>query len=124
MSYDDTLPDDLSKARAWLGDTGDVELVTDDHIEAVLALYGSLGPAVAFLADELAVRFAQQPDSVRLPSGLSVSWSDRVKAWQALAANARRGVLSGGGGTLTQVPLSYGVTATDEFARPSCWWPS
>lgn len=29
----------------------------------------------------------------------------------------------GGGGTLTQVPVTYGAAATDEFARPPNYWP-
>lgn len=93
MPYDADLTTDLDKARALLGDTSNdpaTELLTDDHIEAVLALYAtSFDTAVAFLADELVVTYAQQPDSVTLPSGLSVRWSERVKAWQVLAARMR-----------------------------------
>lgn len=93
MPYDPDLLTSLDKARALLGDTSNdpaTELLTDDHIEAVLALYAtSFDSAVAFLADELVVTYAQQPDSVTLPSGLSVRWSERVKAWQALAARLR-----------------------------------
>ena len=126
MSYSDTLETDLDKLRAWIGDTSNdpsTELLTDDHIEAVLALYPPFATALAFLADELAVRFAQKPGSVTLPSGLSVSWAERVKAWQAIAANARKGVLTAAA-SVSLVPVSYGVSTTPgEFARPSIWWP-
>lgn len=83
MPYDDTLPTDLDKARARLGDTAATELLTDDHIEAVLSLYGFNG-GVAFLARELDMRFALQPSSVTLPSGLSVSYARRT--WAGLIA--------------------------------------
>lgn len=90
MSYDDTATDDLNLARALLGDTSNdsAELLTDDHIGAVLTLYG-YNAGVAFLADELAIRFAQQPDRVSLPGDLSFSWSARVVAWKALAVLMR-----------------------------------
>jgi hypothetical protein len=88
MSYDPTSTADRDRARALLGDTDFDELLTDAHMDAVLTQYGyTLG--VAFLADELAVRFARQPGSVSLPSGLSVSWPDRVAAWVRLATRLR-----------------------------------
>jgi hypothetical protein len=93
MSYSDTLDTDLDKARALLGDTSNnaaTELLTDDHIDAVLTLYAFNG-GVSFLARELASRYAQQPGSVSLPSGLSVSWAERVKTWLALAIQMQAG---------------------------------
>ncbi len=102
-----------------LGDTSNdagTELLTDDHIDAVLALY-AYDTALAFMADELAVRFAQQPGSVSLPSGLSVSWAERVKEWRRIADNARGGALSGSG-ALSFVAKTYGVpVAAEEFSR-------
>jgi hypothetical protein len=98
MSYDDTLPSELDKARALLGDTSNdsaTELLTDDHIDAMLALQG-FNAAVSWMAMELAARFAQDPSSVSLPSGLSVSWSERVKYWLNLADQMRWGGVSGG----------------------------
>ncbi len=98
MSYNDTLATDLDKARALIGDTSNDanELLTDGHISAVLVLY-AFNAAVAFLATELATRFAQQPGSVSLPSGLSVSWATRVSTWLALATQMRvGGVVTGG----------------------------
>lgn len=112
MSYSDTLETDLDRARALLGDTSNdptTELLTDDHIDAVLALYAYTG-GVAFLARELAVRFAQTPDRVTLPSGLSVSWSERVKLWTALAVQME-GSDVGASGAFSVTP-----TRTDGYA--------
>lgn len=91
MSYDDTDRSELNTAREALGDTSNdsaTELVTDDHINAVLAENGyNLG--VALLAEELAARFAQKVGSVRLPSGLSVDWPERVRNWRTTATQYR-----------------------------------
>ncbi len=120
MAYSDTLETDLDKARAQLGDTSNdsaTELLTDDHIETVLSIYSTFDLALAFMADELAVRFAQEPGSVSLPSGLSVSWSERVKEWRRIADNARSGVLSGTS-SMSFVTRTLGIpTTTEEFSR-------
>ena len=100
MSYSDTLDTTTDKVRALIGDTSNdaaTELLTDDHIDAVIALYTFNG-GVAFLAQELATRYAQQPGSMSLPSGLSVSWASRVSTWLALAAQMRSGGVVIGGG--------------------------
>jgi len=113
MSYDDTLPADLDKARALLGDTSNdsaTELLTDDHIDAMLALY-SFNTAVATMAMGLAARFAQNPSSVSLPSGLSVSWSERVKYWLGLAAQMQAGGVSG-----TYTAFSHTPTRIDGYS--------
>jgi hypothetical protein len=123
MSYDDSLATDTDKVRAFIGDTSNnsaTELLTDDHIEAVLSLYTPFASAVAFLASELAVRFAQQPGSVTLPSGLSVSWASRVATWMALAQLARSGQLVSGGAFSVVSPRADGYaiqSAADELAR-------
>lgn len=111
LSYDADLPTDVDKARAMLGDTSNdaaTELLTDDHITAVLAWKGSFDAAVGFLAQELASRFAQQPGSVSLPSGLSVSWASRVRTWQDLA-NAL-------GGAITYTAFSVAPGRDDGYA--------
>lgn len=87
MSYDPSHPTDKDRARYALGDTSNdaaTELLTDDTIEAELADKGYAG-GVAFLAGGLATRFAQQPSSVT-DAGTSVTWGERVSAWQKLAA--------------------------------------
>ena len=113
MPYSDTLESDLDKVRALLGDTSNVaatELLTDDHIEAMLALY-AFNVAVAYMATGLAARFAQDPSSVSLPSGLSVSWSERVKYWLSLAAQMRDGGIAASSTAFSRTP-----TRTDGYA--------
>lgn len=87
MSYDDTDRSDLNKAREALGDTSNdsAEHFTDDHIVAVLTEQG-YNAGLAALASEFAAWAAQQPDRVTLPSGLSISWADRVAQLNRLAA--------------------------------------
>lgn len=124
-TYDDTLPTDRDKARSLLGTTDVTSeataLVTDEHIDAVLTWKADLDRAVAFLASELATRFAQKPSDVSLPSGLRTSWRDRISTWLTLAERAGGGAFGDGGG-LSFVPANYGgTTAADEFARPECW---
>lgn len=99
MSFSDTLETQLDQARFLLGDTTNdpsTELLTDDHIDAVLALY-AFNPAVAFMAEGLAARFAQKVSSVGLPGGLSASWAERVKNWKDIAAQMRAGGVTSGG---------------------------
>jgi hypothetical protein len=78
MSYDASDTSELNAARRALGDITEDELLTDDEIEIVISEQGyNLG--VAILAEGLAARYAQEPSSVSLPSGLSVSWAKRVE---------------------------------------------
>ena len=113
MAYDDTLATDLDWARWQLGDTSNdaaTELLTDDHIEAVLSLYPR-AQAVGLMAAGLAVRFAQKPTDVSLPSGLRVAWSKRIDQWNKVAATASAGGLEGGATAFSIAP-----TRTDGYA--------
>lgn len=113
MSYDDTLPTDMDKARALLGDIDEAdELRTDDHYEALLTRY-DLNSTVAFVAQSLATEYARKPGSVTLPNGLSVSWRDRVAAWQALATQMRAGGVTGGGAFSVQPARNDGYAALE-----------
>jgi hypothetical protein len=88
MSYDASDTSELNAARRALGDITEDELLTDDEIEIVISEQGyNLG--VAILAEGLAARYAQEPSSVSLPSGLSVSWAKRVEYWLERAAYYR-----------------------------------
>lgn len=112
MSYDDTLATDLDWARFQLGDTDtSAELLTDDHIEAVLAMYPR-AQAVGFMAAGLATRFAQKPTDVSLPSGLRVAWGKRIDQWNKVAADARAGVLEG-----STTGFSVAPTRTDGYSE-------
>lgn len=112
MSYNPTSTADRDLARALLGDTSNdsAELLTDDHIGAVLTLYG-YNAGVAFLADELAIRYAQQPDKVTLPSGLSVSWAARVSTWRSVAS-----LMRGLAAEATATAFSVTPTRTDGYS--------
>lgn len=113
MTYTDTLPTDKDTARFLLGDTTNsvaTELLTDDTINAALAIYG-LNPAVAFLATGLATRFAQKPTDIGLPSGLRVAWAERIKTWLSLAAQMRDG---GVAGPVIVAPYVGGISCTDK----------
>lgn len=88
MSYDETSLAPLDLARGALGDTSNdptTELLTDDHIETIIGANG-YNQGVVSLANELAVRYAQKPGSVHLPSGLSVTWPERVAEWRRVAS--------------------------------------
>jgi hypothetical protein len=108
LSYDDTDLSDLNQARGLLGDTSTVELFTDDHIEAVVELYGfTIG--VGFLARELEARFALKPSNVILPSGLSVSYARRT--WAMLIVDMQAGGVTGG------TAFSHGSTRNDGYSE-------
>lgn len=110
MSYDGTALDGLNRARYVLGDTSNdaaTELLTDDFIEAVLALY-SFNASIVFMAQGLAARYAQLPTSVSA-NGKSVSWGERVKYWLLLVAN---GGQAGASGAFSVLP-----TRSDGYAE-------
>lgn len=120
-TYDDSLLTDLDKARALLGDTdtGD-PLFGNAHINAVIAIEGSLKAGVAALAEELIARFVQEPVR-KTANGISVDYSDRLDTWRRIASNAR---VQAAGGGLSFVRANYTGDATaDEFARPPDYWP-
>lgn len=125
MSYDATAVDNLNLARALLGDTSNDarELLTDDHITAILSLYGYNG-GVGFLARELEAGFARKPSSATLPSGLSVTYARRT--WAALIAAAQSGTLGASTAFSVASPRADGYAtaeSTDELGRPARLWP-
>lgn len=120
-TYNDALLSDLDKARAMLGDTdtGD-PLLSNQHINAVIAIEGSLKAGVAALAEELIARFVRDPVK-KSANGISVDYSDRLEEWRRIASNART---SAAGGALSFVRANYtGEATADEFARPPDYWP-
>lgn len=119
QTYNEALPIDRDKARSILGatdvTTAEAALISDEHIDAVLLWQGTLDGAVAFLASELAARYAQMPTSVS-DSGTSVSWASRLTLWLSLVS---RGGGTGVGGGLSFVTASYAdAVSVDEFSRP------
>lgn len=104
-TYSATRGGDLDRARELLGDTpledadGDtldeaLALRSDEQIQAVLDREG-FARGVAWLAAALYAEYAQQPVRTSV-SGLSVDYSDRLEAWNLLAAPLRA-VLAGEG---------------------------
>jgi hypothetical protein len=87
-TYDELLPTDKDRVRYYLGDTNvspeENALRTDEHIAAVLTAEASFEAAVILIADGLIAEFGQEPDSVRLVSGLTVSFRNRIDAWKRL----------------------------------------
>lgn len=105
FSYDNTLFTALDRVRHALGDTDiDAPLRDDDTIEAVLILAGTTPDAtvvteaetvaIVDLASALAVEYARKPDSYSKSGGISVTWRERVKAWQTLASTLRAGLVT------------------------------
>jgi hypothetical protein len=105
FSYDNTLFTALDRVRHALGDTDiDAPLRDDDTIEAVLILAGGTPDATVVteaetiaiidLASALAVEYARKPDSYSKSGGISVTWRERVKAWQTLASTLRTSLVT------------------------------
>jgi hypothetical protein len=89
-TYDEESGADLDWIRSQLGDTEvDPEenaLLTDERIAFVLAQHpDNRALTLSQLAHELVAQFGQQPDSVRLPSGLNVSFKTLLDRWKALS---------------------------------------
>jgi hypothetical protein len=120
-TYNDQLLTDLDRARALLGDTdtGD-PLLSNAHINAVIAIEGGLKAGVAALCEELIARFLRDPVK-KSADGISVDYTDRLAEWRRIAASAR---VQAAGGGLSFVRANYtGEAAADEFARPPDYWP-
>lgn len=118
-TYDETLPTDLDRARSLLGDTeinpAEDALHTDEHILAVLDQESTFEAAVAWLADELAARIAQEPVKVRLRDGTTVDYSARIPVWQALATRLR-GVV-----TATETSAARTPAASQAICTQAAW---
>lgn len=86
-SYDNESTADLDWVRAQLGDTDTANpLHSDERIAFVLAQHpGQRILALGQLAHELVATFGQQPDTVKLASGLSVSFKNLLDSWIALS---------------------------------------
>jgi hypothetical protein len=91
-SYSAARGSDLDKARELLGgcdiSSPEAALRSDEDIQAILDRE-KLNRGVAWLAAALYAEYAQQPVRVSLVSGLTVDYSDRIDAWDKLAAPLR-----------------------------------
>jgi hypothetical protein len=91
FTFDSTLPTAKDRMRHLLGDTTSPGLRQDETYLALLSQMTE-AEATATMAESIAAEYAQQPDSVSLPGGLSVSWRERVGTLFDLAARIRADV--------------------------------
>jgi hypothetical protein len=119
-SYDDTLSTTRDKVRALIGDTAaDAWLLSDDHLDVVVSLTGSLMAAVGFCADELVARFAQQPVKVS-SQGELIDFSERIATWRHISAQAKAeqsAANNPNSSPFSFVTATYGEPETDEYAQ-------
>lgn len=120
-TYDNTLPTAKDRMRFALGDTNvAAPLEQDETYAAALAQNGEkLGQAV--MAEALAARYAQRPDSLS-SDGDSITWRERVKTWLALATRLRAEVAAGISGGATFRLGSRGDEAESEYVRDAGAW--
>ena len=74
--------------RHQLGDVTEPALYQDEEIQNVIDAFENKFAVTAYLADGLVTRFAQDPTSVRLDSGLAVTY-ERLEYWEKLADRYR-----------------------------------
>ena len=115
-TFDNTLPTELDQMRFMVGDV-DVAaaLEQDETYASALALHGfKLGTAA--IAEALAARYAQRPDSISSEDG-SLSWRERVKTWLALATRLRAEEAAGiAGGAIFRIG-TRGEAIESEYVR-------
>lgn len=88
-TYSDALPTDRDIIRAMLGGPVTIlpaaaPLLTDEHIDAILDMQGTVAASVAWLAKELIVRFAGKPTKIKA-GDVEVDYKDRIPEWRRLA---------------------------------------
>ena len=88
-----TIPPEES-IRYILGAVGPLEgIISDEEITDALLVYPSdWRLAAAYIADSLASRAINDPESFGLTGVLTVSWGDRAAAWSRLSARLRTDV--------------------------------
>lgn len=93
MSFDPTLPTTLDRIRLIVGDTSNdetVEVFPDSVYLAEIDNYTNWKLAAAAMAEAVAVRIEQDPNSVSFPSDMSVGWADRTRQLRATAVRLRQ----------------------------------
>lgn len=130
-SYDPTLPTIRDRIRHTLADTNmTTPLRQDEEYEAVIGLHTEWKLAAADMAESLANQFAQEVDTFGESGGVSVSWKERVGAWQATArrlraevALAEQGANEGVPGLLgSSAPIRADRLAHTEYRRRTAGW--
>ncbi len=115
-----TTPTDLTKVRYYTGDTDSTAVMwTDEEINMVLAVEGSVGAAVISLIKSAITKLANEPDMKA--DWLSIDWRRSADQWKLLLTERRRefglGPQIDSGGrhafrpdTLQKDPPDYGET--------------
>lgn len=93
MSYNPALASPIDRARFVLADTdtslnvdnSSNELLPDATYASLIGLYG-LRAGIMAAAAHLVVLYAQYPDKVSESGGKSLTWSERIKAWEKVAS--------------------------------------
>lgn len=123
-TYDPTLPTAKDRVRYALGDTNvAAALEQDETYVANLTLY-SESLAIAVMAEALAARFAQKPDSFGT-DGLNVTWRERVKTWLALATTMRANATAAAGSAASSFVATRNDDTDAEYVRFTAdygWW--
>lgn len=118
-TYDEELPDDRDKVRVFIGDT-DVSdaLMSDEHIDAVLGLEGSVAAASVFLLDELIARYSHDPMKVER-GGLVMDFTKRLD-WWAKMRERQQAIVDSDAGTSAWSSIPRTLTNTvahDEYSN-------
>ena len=132
-TYDPTTPTLRDRIRLLVGDTDvatDAEtgeslawLPDETYDSAILRTTSETG-AIAEMAAALASKIAKDPDRYTDESGMSVSWSARVKTLVDLAKDMRAATaasVAALGGTTISVRPTRGGTTYPEYRRPDDW---
>ncbi len=122
MSYDPTLGDPVSRLRLNLDDTGEREAEIFEDIIYEVALVNAGGDerlATADVAEKMATRLSREASQVGLPSGLTVSYRDRVSRLENVAKNVTTPGNNTGGGIFSLRIERHGPRTTEgEFESP------
>jgi len=123
FTYDSSLPTARDRMRHMLGDTDAANpLRYDESYDAMLTYFENETLATAKMARALASEFAQKFSSVNIQGGPSITYSERVKTWLALADKLEAAVGSSGGvgiGTsYSGTVLRRTIVEESEYGRP------
>lgn len=115
------MPTDSERMQFLLGDVDRVTpFLTDQEYADALAFYPDWRLATAYLADSLASRAINSPTSFSATGDMSVSWTDRARAWRLLAKSLRDDAAVGVGPSMTVTAMTrqdISVGAGAEYSR-------
>lgn len=86
MAYDPAEATDRDVIRGMIGDTAATPIFVDATYDAVLGRFDYWQGAAAEMARRLANYYALRPASISTPQDGSMSWSNRIKGLELIAA--------------------------------------